>query len=97
MLRRLIYHKKIITHPDVAINQQNKWGESPLLYYLLSRNWRQITYPFIVALENMLKAGADPHIPDKRGMSALDRVKYLKNERINSVFYDIIKENQAQK
>lgn len=96
-LRPLDYYNKILTHSDVKINQQNKYGENPLLYCLLKKKKDQINYPVITALENMLKAGADPYMHNKYGIHAFSVVKRLKDERLNSLFLPYIKQNQAKK
>ncbi len=91
------YYKRLLAHPSLIINQQNKWGDNALLHCLTERNSSTITFSLITLLHNFLKAGANPKLANKKGFTALDLVQRLRDERITNVFYEIIQEEQAQK
>lgn len=92
------FYQHVITHPNLMINQQNKRGESALMYNLLKRrSHHEITIPFCKALKELLKAGADPKLATKAGITPLHIVKNVNDPILNEVFCHIIQEEQAQK
>ena len=57
----------ILAHPNTNINQQNKKGESALMYALKRKHMAYITSDYILLIIKLLSAGADPELSDKYG------------------------------
>lgn len=79
-------YKIILEYPGIAINQQNKRGETALLHCLLRRQrvpaHLRITHLFINVIDNLLTAGADPEFANKAGETPLMAAKKLKNNEL---------------
>ena len=81
-------YTKLLTQPDLNINQQNKYGESALLRCLIRRKdspqnlGQRITASFLTMIAKLLNAGADPELANHAGMTPLDAAQRLRNEEI---------------
>jgi hypothetical protein len=89
-------YKIILKHPGIAINQQNKRGETALLHCLLRRQrlpaHLRINHFFIQVIANLLTAGADPELANKAGVTSLMAAKELKDDELIRIIENAIEQ-----
>jgi ankyrin repeat protein len=81
---------QLITHPNIAINQQNNRGETPLLYFLMHREG-PIKPSIIVILKELLKTGSNARLANRYGLNPVNAAKKLKIRIINNTIRRAIK------
>jgi hypothetical protein len=69
----------LITNPTIAINQQNKRGESALLRSLTHKKGSS-NRTFTTIIKNFLNYGTDPELTDKKGLTPLAAAKKLRKK-----------------
>ena len=92
---RSSYYKKLLAHPDIIINQQNRHGESTLLHCLINRKKFRITNTLIRTIQDLLDADADPELANKYGLTPLAAAQQLGNRRIITIIQQAISRKQA--
>jgi ankyrin repeat protein len=91
------YFYKLITHPKLNINQQDKHGGTALLACLINRQNYHVNITFINAIVDLLNANADPELPNKKGLTPLNAAKNLDDQRIIDFIEKAIEKKHTQK
>jgi ankyrin repeat protein len=79
--------EKLLKHPDLNVNQQNKHGETALLCCLIQRPTISVTNMIL-----LLTAGADPECANKYNLTPLMAAQNLGNQFIIDLIQDAIAE-----
>jgi hypothetical protein len=89
------YCMLLITNPTIAINQQNKRGESALLRSLTHKKGA-VNRTFITTIRSLLNVSSDPELTDKKSLTPLEAAKKLrKKDKIIELIKAAIKQKHA--
>jgi hypothetical protein len=94
-------YSKLLECPQLAINQQNKRGESALLRCLIHKKpFRRnvffgISLSFITMIRDLLEAGADPELANNEGVTPMDAAKLLGNADLIRIIQHAIDQKHA--
>lgn len=78
------FFNKIINHPLLDINKQNKHGETALLHCIINRKNRPTTNLFVKTIKTMLDKNANPELKNNYGLSPLNAAHELNNGPLNN-------------
>lgn len=91
------YITRLLNTPNVALDQQNVDGETPLLRLIAQSPRQRINWPLINAVNAMLKAGANPKSANQRGLTPLNAAKKLKNRMLIGILQRATRAKSAPK
>lgn len=83
---------QILAHPQLNINQQDKYGTGALLHCLINRKNHPVTSVFIAIVEKLLKAGANPELANNNALTPLTAATNLDNHQLITIIAQAIKE-----
>ena len=81
---------KLIDHPSLDINKQNGRGETPLLRSLIEVQKQLLDLSSLNLIIELLEKGADPEIPNKRGLTPARMAQYTRNAQLITLIDDAI-------
>lgn len=87
-------YKKLLNHPSLNINQQNKHGESALLRCLVRRKCAP-SMIFIVMIIRLIKAGADPELANNDGVTPIKVARRLGDVLLINIIQEAIDKKHA--
>lgn len=95
VLMIVAYHNKIetvqylLSYPNIAVNQQNKQGETALIDAIVAENQSII--------ELLLDAGANPKIANNNGLTPLELAEQMGDQEIIKLLKDAIARQHGEK